>query len=214
MNQLTHRIWLAALLMSCGWISTVWIRSGYTFEIQPLKQGLDSLPIELIGYTGTNTELDKEVSEILNADTSVNRYYVRPDGTSLTLFAAGWVRPESVSSDVCPHSPKVCYVNAGWKILEERIVNLTTPTGKLPVCFLFLERDAERCVVGFWYQMGESSFTSAQEARLLHRQFWGNKKWPATIKFLIQTTAQGGIDGAIPRIEEIAVVLHQWSLEL
>ena len=212
MNQLTYRIWLAAILMGCGWVSTVWIRSGYTFEVQPLKQGFDSLPMELDGYTGSDQSIDLDVSMILNADTTVNRVYVRPDGTMVLLHASGWVRPETVA-DVAPHNPKVCYVGSGWKILEERNVELTLPDGKLPMCVLFLERDTERCVIGFWYQMGERAFTTTQEARQIHKKLWGNSKWPATMKFLIQTPAQG-INQALPRIEEFALIVHQWSLGL
>ena len=212
MNQLTSRIWLAAILMGCGFISTTWIRAGYTFEVQPLKQGLESIPVELGGYTGTDQPIDPEVSVVLNAGTTANRTYVRPDGTTLLLHASGWVRPGNVA-DVAPHNPKVCYVGAGWKILEERNIELNSTTGKLPMCVLFLERDTERCVIGFWYQMGDKTFTTTKEARQIHRQLWGSKKWPATLKFLIQTQAQG-IDAALPRIEEFALIVHQWSLEL
>ena len=93
MNKLSNRIWLAAVILGCGWLSTAWVRSGYSFDVQPLKQELNSFPTELIGYNATELTLDSEVKEILNADTWVNRQYLRPDGTSLSLFAAGWVRP-------------------------------------------------------------------------------------------------------------------------
>ncbi|MEI8016970.1 MAG: exosortase-associated EpsI family protein [Schlesneria sp.] len=215
MNQLTSRIWLAAFLMSCGLVSTYWIRSGYTFEVQPLKQSLEALPMELIGYTGSEQPVDPAVSAVLHADTTVNRSYTRPDGTMILLHASGWLRPETIA-DVAPHNPKVCYTNSGWKILEERNIELTSSIGKLPMCVMLLERDTERCVIGFWYQMGQSMFTTTKDARQVHRQLWGNKKWPATIKFLFQTPAQvsQGIDALLPRIEEFALIVHQWSLEL
>lgn len=212
MNRLTSRIWLAAVLMVCGWAFTTWIRAGYTFEVQPLKRGFDSLPVELDGYVGTDQPMDQEIAQVLNADATVSRQYLRPDGTLILLNASAWVRPDNVA-DVAPHNPKVCYVNSGWKILEERNVNLTASGGNVPICILFLERDTERCVVGFWYQMGQSVFTTTRQGRQLHRQYWGNKKWPATMKFMVQTPSQG-IDAAIPRIEEFALIIHQWSLEL
>ena len=212
MNRLTSRIWLAAVLMGCGFIGTSWIRSGYTFEVQPLRRGFDSLPLELNGYVGTEQPIDPEIATILNADTTVSRHYVRPDGSSILLHGSAWIRPDNVA-EVAPHNPKICYVNAGWKILEERTVNLASSEEKLPICVLLLERDGERCVVGFWYQMGESVFTTTQKARLLHRQYWGKKKWPATMKFMLQTPSQG-IDAAIPRIEEFALIVYQWSMEL
>jgi EpsI family protein len=212
MNRLTYRIWLAAILMACGWMSTVWIRSGYTFEVQPLTRGLESLPLELNGYVGKDAPLDERVNEILDADSTVNREYRRPDGMVVSLHASGWVRPEKIAS-VAPHNPKICYTNSGWKIIEERTVPFDTPAGKLPVCILFLERETERCVVGFWYQMGKSTFNTAKEARQLHRQLWGKKQWPATMKFMLQTPAQT-LDSGLPRIEEFAAIVYQWSLDL
>ena len=212
MNRLTNRIWIAAVLMALGWVCTTYVRSGYTFEVEPFKRGFDSLPLELDGYTGANQPIDQDVSKILNADETVNRQYLRPDGTSVLFYGSAWFRPDK-NSQVAPHNPKICYVNAGWKILEERVISVNAPGGKLPIDLILLERDTDRCVVGFWYQMGQSTFLSNKEGRQLHRQFWGNKKWPATFKFMIQTPSQG-IDAAIPRLEEFALIVYQWSLEL
>ena len=198
--------------MGCSWVFTVWVRSGYTFDIQPLSNGLDSLPMELDGYVGTDLPLDEGVSAILNADATVNRSYRRPDGSSVTIHASAWVRPENVST-VAPHSPKICYTNSGWVILEERPAEIETPTGKLPVRILLLERNEDRCVVTYWYQMGKSIFTTAGEARQVHRSLWGKKHWPATLKFMLQMPGRE-IDSTIPKIEEFASTVFEWSLKL
>ena len=198
--------------MVFGWLGTAWVRSGYTFEVQPLGRNLETLPMEIDTYKGTDVPLDEAVLKVLNADATVNRSYLRPDGASMVLHVSAWVRPESVAS-VAPHTPKVCYTNSGWKILEERIVQSSTPAGNLPLCVLLLERDGERCVVSYWYQMGRSTFSTAKEARQIHRDLWGQKRWPATIKFLLQTPAQE-IDAGLPRIEEFAATVFQWALEL
>jgi EpsI family protein len=212
MKQFSRRIWLAAILMTCGWVFTTWVRSGYTFDVQPLARGLDTLPMELDGYRAIDLPMDEEISKVLNADAVVNRDYRRPNGTSVVVHASAWVRPETVAS-VAPHIPKVCYTNAGWKILEERGVDVATPAGNLPLWVVLFERDGERCVVSYWYQMGQSTFNSPQEARQIHRELWGKKHWPATVKFMLQVPAQG-IDAALPQIEEFASNVFQWASKL
>lgn len=198
--------------MCVGWVFTIWVRSGYTFEIQPLQKGLDSFPMDLEEYRGVDLPLDEDVSKILAADATMNRAYRRSDGSSIVVHASAWVRPENVSS-VAPHSPKICYTNAGWHILEERPTEVTTPAGRLHFNSLLLERDEERCVVSYWYQMGENIFTTASEARQVHRNLWGKQRWPATLKFMLQIPARD-IDTALPRIQDFASIVYQWSLTL
>ena len=212
MNQFSRRIWLAAILTTCGWIGTTWVRSGYSFFVQPLNRGLDSFPMEINGYRATDLPLDEEVNKILHADETMNREYRRPDGTSLVIHASAWDRPETVAS-VAPHSPRVCYTNAGWKIIDERTQVITTAAGKLPLMLLLLGRDEDRCVVCYWYQMGKSTFGTASEARQIHRELWGKKSWPATIKFMLQIPASG-IDPALPPLEEFAASVFEWSATL
>ena len=212
MNQFSTRIWLAAVLMVCGWIGTTWVRSGYTFEVQPLSRGLESFPIEIDGYTGKDIPVDDDVSRILNADSSLNRAYRNSKGNSIVLHASAWVRPETVAS-VAPHSPKVCYTNAGWKIIKEQTVQCSAPAGSWPMCVLLLDREGDRCVVGYWYQIGHASFNTAAEARSVHRDLWGKKNWPATIKFMIQTPGRD-IDSVLPTMEQFAKNIYQWSSEL
>lgn len=212
MKQFSQRIWIAAILLCFGLFCTLWVRSGYTFNIQPLHQGLETFPLDLVEYRGVDLPLDEDVSRILAADATMNRAYRRSDGTSIVVHASAWVRPENVSS-VAPHSPKICYTNAGWKILEERPAEVDMPSGRLHFNMLLLERDEDRCVVSYWYQMGDSIFTTAAEARQVHRNLWGKAVWPATLKFMIQFPARD-IDSALPQIKEFASTVFQWSLTL
>lgn len=212
MNPLAQRIWFTAALMTFGWVSTVWVRSAYTIEVHPLGRSLDSFPAEIDGYKGSDIPLDEEVRKVLNADSVVNRAYVRENGDSISLHMSAWIRRET--SDVAaPHVPRLCYTNAGYTILEERTTMLTTPSGKLSFCSLLLQRNGERCVASYWYQMGQSTFTTAKEARQIQRGLWGQKQWPPTVKVLLQTPAQD-IDAALPRIEGFATNVLPWTNKL
>lgn len=212
MNRVAIKVWFTAALFIFGWYCTAWVRAGYTFEVQPLGQGIETMSMDLNGYHGTDVPIADRVREILNADATVNRDYRRPDGSSMMVHMSAWTRPESCAS-VAPHSPKICYTNGGWKILEERMVDADSPKGKIPLCVLLLEKDTDRCVIAFWYQMGRSTFNTAGEARLIHRKLWGQKRWPATIKVLLQTPGRE-IEEALPLLKEFATTLFQWTLEL
>lgn len=223
MNRLSRRLWIAALLMTCGWIGTNYIRSGFTFEIQKMTKEVDSLPKEILGYVGTDIAVDEEIEKVLSADSAVNRIYRRPEGGSFTLHVATWTKPEEISA-IAPHHPTLCYANAGWKILEVRHTQMdkkqidakqidAKQIEKHSIGLLLCERNKEYCVVAFWYQMGKHSFSSQSDGRRIHQIYWGKRIWPATIKFMVQVTAKD-IDTAIPQIEPIAAKLFDWAANL
>jgi EpsI family protein len=210
MKQFERRIWIAACVMCLCYVGTLWVRSGYTFEVAPLSQHLASIPLDLDGWKGTDIPQDERVREMLNAQESLNRVYRSPEGTAVVVSVSAWLRPETVS-EAAPHVPKICYTNSGWKILEERDVQVKTAHGELPLTTLLCEKQGERIVVGYWYQMGGSYFTTQTEARRIHRALWGESKWPATVKVLLQTNA-AGIDLGLPVIERfIALIQPQIS---
>ena len=205
--------WIAAIVMFVGYLGTLRVREGYTFEVVPLHRELESLPLVLDEWHGADVPMaDDGTREILNAQSTVNRVYQNRDGVAVSLNVSAWLRPETVSA-AAPHIPKICYANAGWSIVEEREVLLNTSTGDIPLVALLLERGDQRIVVAYWYQMGESYFTSVEDARRIHRLFWGQPRWPATFKVLIQTTARR-IEAGLPPIEQIALLLQREMTEV
>lgn len=212
MDQFGRRIWIAATLMILGWCGTYYVRSGYTFEVQKLSQELVKLPKELLGYLGTDITIDDEIQKELNASSWVNREYRRADGHTMIVHSAAWTSPEEVS-EVVPHHPSVCYTSAGWSIVEQRSFEIETPAGKRPIGMMLLERNKEYCVLGYWYQMGTSTFSSLSEGKRVHREYWGKRTWPTTIKMMLQVSAKD-IDSGALQIEPIAVKLFQWVASL
>ena len=81
MKQITRQVWLTALIMICGWLFTSWVRAGYSFDVTKMKLGLEDLPLEFIGYQGSDIDIDDDISKLLDADSSLNREYVGPNGT-------------------------------------------------------------------------------------------------------------------------------------
>jgi EpsI family protein len=207
MKPFERRIWLTAVLMSVCYVCILWVRTGYTFEVIPLKQSLAAVPMEMDGWRGQDVPIDEEVLKILNAQETLNRIYRNIDGSTVVCHISAWLRPDSVS-EVAPHIPKLCYTTTGWSILGEKQVPIKTPEGDMTLTALLLERQEDRIVVGYWYQMGSANFTTVEEARAIHRGLWGKTKWPATVKVLVQTQANT-IEAAMPAIERFVTQIRR-----
>lgn len=206
MKPLERRIWLTAVLMSVCYVCILWVRTGYTFEVVPLKQSLADMPLELDGWRGQDVPIDDSVLKMLNAQETLNRVYRSPDGNTVVCHISAWLRPDSIS-EAAPHIPKLCYTNTGWSILAERQVPVKTPDGDITLTALLLERQEDRIVVAYWYQMGAVNFTTVDEARAIHRGLWGKSKWPATVKVLLQTSGRT-IESALPAIERFVTLIR------
>lgn len=199
---------MAAIGLLATGLVTMKLREGYTFEVMPLSKELDSVPLELKEWHGEDEPLpDDGTREILNAQATIHRTYQNPGGATLALTVSAWLRPETIST-AAPHIPKLCYTNAGWQIVEERDPHLQTSRGEVPLKVYLFERGEQRIVVAYWYQMDQNYFTSVEEARRVHRQLWGQRHWPATLKVLLQANSQR-IETAWPTIERLALLLHE-----
>jgi EpsI family protein len=207
MRPFDRRLCLTALVMVVCYTGTLWVRNGYTFEVTPLSRDLQAIPVEMDGWHGEDVAIDENVTKMLNAQQAMNRIYRDRDGSSVVASVSAWLRPETVS-EVAPHVPKLCYTNSGWSIISEREVTISTPEGPLPFIALLCEKQGERIVVAYWYQMGQSYFNSVSEARRIHRGLWGQRQWPATVKILLQTSAPT-FDAGLPRIERFALLLQR-----
>lgn len=207
MRALDRRICLTAMVMVVCYMGTLWVRNGYTFEVTPLNRDLQAIPVDMGGWQGEDVAIDENVARMLNAQQAMNRIYRDRDGTTVVASVSAWLRPETVS-EVAPHVPKLCYTNSGWSIIAEREVTIETPEGPLPFIAMLCEKQGERIVVAYWYQMGTSYFNSVSAARRIHRGLWGQRHWPPTVKILLQTSAPT-FDAGLPRIERFALLLQR-----
>jgi len=206
------RVWLTAAIMLASLLGSFWVRSGYTFEIAPLSRSLSDFPAEIGTWRGVDVPMEDEenVLRILNAQETLNRVYRDSAGRGVALNVSAWLLPEV--SGAAPHIPKLCYTNTGWSIIEERNIQIQTSDGELPLTTLLLERNGERIVVAYWYQMGTSYYTSGEEARRLHRQLWGKSQWPATFKVLMQIPAIT-LDTGLASLQPFVKIVQQEILK-
>jgi EpsI family protein len=141
---------LAAALVAVG-------AAAWAFELRPPlavdASALAELPRRVEGYEGHDLPLEGEVERVLQADANLQRAYLHPFGDLVWLYVGyygtergGW--PE--------HRPEECYPTAGWRILEERRVDVDPASGLRANEFV-VEHGRDRQLVHFWYQSHRSA---------------------------------------------------------
>jgi EpsI family protein len=103
-------------------------------------------------HTFRDMPIEKEVQDVLRADDTLNRVYVKtPDDTPAYLFIAFF---KTQRSGQTPHSPKNCLPGAGWEPVESAPLNITVPGRSQPLVSnrFVVARGDEKSVVLYWYQ--------------------------------------------------------------
>jgi len=108
---------------------------GISWGATPLgPQTLEKLPMQIGDWMGREVPLDEAIRRKTNADAYTNRNYSRSNGLgSVGLYIACGVR----ARDLVAHRPEVCYISAGWTLVETHQLQLERKDGiKLP-CSIF-----------------------------------------------------------------------------
>ena len=118
LRRMTRRLWIlsAVFLLSAG---ALYALSDYVERFTeraaaPLKQGLETVPLELAGSRGQNVEMAPGIVADLGAQDFIKRQYHGPDGTSFTIYVGYFDNLGTMKG----HSPEVCYPGAGWDQLQ------------------------------------------------------------------------------------------------
>jgi hypothetical protein len=95
---------------------------------------LDRLPLEIGGWTGQDVPLDEAIVRKTGTDAHINRRYSRGNGSeSISLYIACGVTARALM----PHRPEVCYVGAGWTLVDRQPTELPLNDGTTLPCSIF-----------------------------------------------------------------------------
>jgi len=151
----------------------------WTFEEMPLQFG---------DWRGVPTTMDPEIAVATGADRIVNREYKDDRGHAVSMHTAMFKRPEVGVY----HSPLNCYRAQGWQLMKGEVrENLPVSDGlTIPVSLTTWEREGERLMVVYWYQMGEHVLFGRWDLGWKIRwSLRGQPRWPAVIKVMLQISA-------------------------
>ena len=143
------RFGIAAVLM----LATALVLQAHSrSEYFPPRASLSSLPLQIDGWTGTDSVLDQQTLDILGPGEFLVRDYQNASQPQpwIDLYIAYF--PTQKAGDTI-HSPNHCLPGAGWIPTSRELVRLTRPDGSsFPVNRYVVAKTGERQLVLYWFQ--------------------------------------------------------------
>jgi EpsI family protein len=142
------RFLLAAALIASA---AIFLQARGRNEIFPPRLPLQSFPVQLSNWTGTDIAIQKDVLEVLGPGDFLLRVYQDPAEklASVDLFIAYF--PSQRTGDTI-HSPKHCLPGSGWLPVESSRVRLSLPGhSPFPANRYVIAKGDSRQLVLYWY---------------------------------------------------------------
>lgn len=123
-------------------------------EFFPPRASLSSLPLQIDGWTGTDSVLDQQTLDILGPGEFLVRDYENASQTEgqpwINLYIAYF--PTQKAGDTI-HSPNHCLPGAGWVPISREKIEIPGPEGgSFPVNRYVVAKGADRQLVLYWFQ--------------------------------------------------------------
>lgn len=165
------------------------------------------LPYDLGDWRGEDVKLDPVIAAAVGADIIVDRSYRKDDGVPIMMHTAVFRDPK----EAILHSPLNCYRGAGWVYagrMQETIK--VSEAMSIPIELVVWEKDHEKALVAFWYQVGDQVLFDRWDLGKLRIAMRHRTKWPATIKVMAQISAPN-VDRARVQLLEFVDLVAKWQ---
>ena len=182
------RIYVVAVLILATYGVNRWVvqAAAEVPEVVLPRWTFGELPLQIDDWRGTPTEMDPEIAVVTGADRIVNREYKDDRGHAISMHTAMF---KSLTAGFT-HSPMNCYRAQGWQLIKVTEANLPiTDAVTIPVSLSTWDKDGERVLVVYWYQLGEHVLFGRWDLGWVRWALRGQPKWPALIKVMLQISA-------------------------
>ncbi|HKU25648.1 MAG TPA: EpsI family protein [Candidatus Sulfotelmatobacter sp.] len=145
---MTLRFVVAALLIAS---TAVFMHAHNSQEIFPPRLSLQTFPINLGSWKGTDSPIDKDALDVLGKGEFLLRIYQNTEQPQpfVDLFIAYY---SSQRTGETPHSPQHCLPGAGWAAIENTRVKLSMPGHEpFPVNRYVISKQDARQIVLYWF---------------------------------------------------------------
>ena len=201
---------LLLIAFAASFLLVGYVRSGFDGEALPPSFEMTRVPYQISGWQGEELEILDETVQVLRCQAHLNRVYHDDLAHTVTLHMAAWLNSDLVVP--APHHPEVCYPAAGWELMERRQLNFPTTEGEITCELMLHQKDNSSVVTAHWYTLGDISFTGTGSFNPQRLKFWGARRWPSTVKYLLQTHAPS-IEAAKPILapfaQEVMKTVHE-----
>ncbi len=210
MNPTAKRLYaVAAIIIATYGISRLVQAQTEPPEVDPPDWTFRQLPTQLGTWHGEDTKLDPAIAMATGADVIVNRLYRDAAGHSVTMHAATFTDP----SVGVGHSPTVCYISSGWKLINTSFENVqASKDSTIAVKLSAWEREGETVLVACWYQLGGHVLYERLDLGGVRWTMRGQPKWPVLDKIMLQISASESEDAktaVLAFAEQVAKWLNQ-----
>ena len=146
--QTFKRTWLAvpATVMALG---VILIQSTTRQQAVQLMAPLNTMPLSLAGYSGSDRPVTEEERRVAGMTDYVFRVFSR-DTTALFSVYVGYYESQATGRTI--HSPRNCLPGAGWQQVESGQKSLTVDGRSVTVNRYLLANGPSQAVVYYWYQ--------------------------------------------------------------
>lgn len=116
----------------------------------PILQSFDFFPLQLGPWQGQRSYLDPAMAKRVGADAYFEANYSSPQNGPVSLWIA-YFESQNQKIEGRIHSPLICLTGGGWKIIEDKIVEVAPG---FSVKCLLMEQAGVRHVVYYWFLLG------------------------------------------------------------
>lgn len=155
--------WAAVALMALGGVLSTWLYQLPELDASPER--LSTLPRRIGSFEGLDAPLESGVEAMLQADHNLQRVYVHPLGSFVSLYVGYYGTARGGTPE---HTPFACYRAQGWSILaRETLPHDVEAGGRLRE--YVVENGGRRDLVIFWYRsFRRTGMISTAQLRLDH----------------------------------------------
>jgi EpsI family protein len=193
------RFVLATLLIGA---TALFLHDHGRSEVFPPRPPLQSFPMQLGAWTGTDLPLEKDVLDVLGPGEFLLRDYSLADKSAplTNLYIAYF--PSQRTGDTI-HSPKNCLPGAGWAPVESSRVTIALPGhSPFPANRYVISRAGARQLVLYWYWAHDRAVASEYWAKfyLVEDAIRMNRSDGALVRFITPMLPGETPDAAQQRI--------------
>lgn len=122
----------------------------------------ESIPLQIGEWHGTRYEMGAMVFQALRPDAIISRTYVHPSGKRLDFVLLAGTHADAF------HNPHLCFPDQGWKIQDDRSIELHIPGTNTPINarVMLLDNNGRKATVVYWYRAPFGTTSSVAVARV------------------------------------------------
>jgi EpsI family protein len=191
---------LAALLLFAS--AALYLRAHSRNEVFPAHLPLQSLPVQIGAWSGTDEIIDQETRDVLGPGEFLSRDYTptAQEGSSIELFIAYF--PSQSAGDTI-HSPMHCLPGSGWLPTDSSRVMVTVPGhGPFPANRVVMARGERRNLVLYWFWAHDRGVASEYWAKyyLVKDSIKMHRSDGALVRVITPLLSGESVDSAYQRV--------------